>query len=200
MTRTAQPTVTSPLQAADIAAALGPGWRVAETENRSYTTESRVRLDGPDATCPVLRFGGYRNLNRISITGVYDADTNHRLPYGTPHITITVSQHRNPASIAAEIQRRLLPRYLDQLAAVRAAFAADDQRAQARTTLAARLGINTTSSPDDNNITAYPHYLVGVHAQVRIDYSGTRVGLTLDNLPPDIAVAIVALLTTRTTP
>jgi|GEM_PF-2475056 len=139
-----------------VADALGEGWSVDTSE--AYAEHTGVYVDGPDGARLWLTLGGRnygRDLDRLSIRGQYPRPEESK-GYGdgwskrfgeTRTDEISVKRDRDPAAIAREIRRRLLPDYLEMLGEAVAGNAAHDAAVrrgrELRADLAARLGKGT---------------------------------------------------------
>jgi hypothetical protein len=110
---------------------LGDGW-YATVDQHDRTLLSNV--DGRELYARDDRVHG-----RILIVGTYPESDYFRRGYGRRYDGITVSAARDPAAVAADVRRRLLPEYEQTLTALRAWVAQDDADRQARADLAARI-------------------------------------------------------------
>jgi len=89
----------------------------------------------------MMRFGQYRLEGKFGISFAHTkALNNYFLPRGQSHLTlngeIKVSAQKKPEHIARDIQRRLLPGYLEWLQAMEVAVEETDNATRARTDIA----------------------------------------------------------------
>jgi hypothetical protein len=92
--------------APSIAAALGAEWKPKAVEPYDHG----VHLDGPGETCLWLS-ATWAGLGRLHVSGCFPLgiDNQNITPRENPSMAVGIN--RDPAAIAREIQRRLLPEY-----------------------------------------------------------------------------------------
>ncbi len=151
----------------------------------------------------------WNHHDRVEISGHYP----HSDYYFGPgeHIKITVAIAREPAAIAKEITRRLLPAYVQVLAKVQAHLArqaADDTR---RAQLAARLArlIPGASVHDDGHHSTTIRWYTSDqepigYGRIELRHDATSATFKADSLPPAtlerLAAALASLAPTSTKP
>ena len=173
--------------AAELATRLGHGWHP-----RPAARPGMAVVGHPDGRAILIQPGPA--AGRLCISGQYPPGWDVRHDEYT--VTITVSAARAPASVAAEIRRRLLSRYEPILARAQAAIALARRESAGRDLLAARLvaavpGATTDGmQPRDHGITVY---LPG-HAEAVIAAGGTTVSLSLPGLTAAAALRLLAWL------
>src|SRR3990170_1357568 len=94
-------------------------------------------LDGPDGAAIWLRPYA-RSTDVIEIRGEIPKGLGIDARYGH---SIRVSSKRSPDDIAGEIRRRLLPRYLAELAAINSTIRAEKERDEKDSALAAEIAL-----------------------------------------------------------
>lgn len=100
-----------------VAAELGEGWSVEVSPD---TAENNATLLGPDGARVFMHLPLYGNTERFEITGWYGWQEIRDMYPEPVKVSINVGRFRGPAVIAREIQRRILPAYLPELARVNA--------------------------------------------------------------------------------
>jgi hypothetical protein len=177
-----------PAVAGKIAETLGEGWAAADP----HPDYPGCELLGPDGARLYFRPEGYREWKRYSIVGSYPDGT--RDAYRAEHFSITVSCEKSPEKIAGDIARRLLSKYLPELAKAREAVARHQDREAAADALAAELAaiIGTEASGTSRRRSfSGPHRVPGfLRVEVR---SGDSVNLD-GSVPPEIARELMRLL------
>jgi len=167
-----------------------------------------VWLAHPDGRRLFLR-RPWNHHDRVEISGHYP----HSDYYFQPgeHLRITVAIARQPAAIAREITRRLLPGYVQVLAKVRAHLArqaADDTH---RAQLAERLArlIPGASVHDDGHHTTTIRWSASGqdpigYGRIELRHDATSATFKADSLPPAtlerLAAALASLAPTSTRP
>jgi hypothetical protein len=183
---------------AQVAASLGEPWRI--DTDPAWADHHGRQLIGPQVAGHPARLFFYPPWNRhdrIAIQGSYPRDTAVH-SRAAVRVEITVARERGPAVIAREITRRLLPTYLEALAAVAASLAAEDAAKQARRAVATRLGAILSVEPDSHH--ADPdrdrvHVRVGdAFGHVAIGYSAADVRIELHAVPVAAAKAMLNAL------
>lgn len=175
--------------AGKIAATLGEGWSAADP----HPDYAGVELLGPGGARLYFRPEGYQEWKRYSIVGSYPDGS--RDAYRAEHFSITVSCEKAPEKIAGDISRRLLPKYLPELAEVTAAVARHQDREAAADALAAELramiGNPVRAGEHRPRSFSGPHKVPGfLRVEVR---SGDSVNLD-GTVPPEIARELLRLL------
>jgi hypothetical protein len=170
------------------------GWTAAINDQRYGNT---AIFSGPDDLSFYLAKSSHDR--RLHVTPSYNGLTQY-LPHGSKRLAITISPSRPPAAIAADIARRFLPAFTDEMRACRQAadrHAANVAQAEANTAalLAASQGLLTRSYTLNRRDT-----LISLHGSYRgqstlsAEVSHDRATLHLLSLPPDLAATIVAAI------
>lgn len=170
--------------AEQVAPLLGEGWTFDEA-NQGYGGIIR----GPNGAELFIRI----ERRRANITGYYPERPS---TYGTKFHSITVSIDRSPEGIAADITRRLLPRYLPDLEWANAeavkAKAAEEARQRLASELAACQGAHAGwRRPDDGELSL--HY-GEAYGHVKVSYGGEHVSIELNYLTPAQARSVLRAL------
>lgn len=176
-----------------VARSMGGGWSV-DTEWPHHG----VQITGPNEARVFLTMPTWPHSakGKVNAAGMYPGAYDQRP--GIDIHNIMVSRDRGPETIAKEITRRLLPKYLPDL-----------ERAQTRIighTLAAGLrnavgeefaaALGTTWTPDGDRLRFHDHNETG-YGEVQVYHSGDKVSLDLRSVPTEIAREIVAILARR---
>lgn len=171
--------------AREVATALGDGWSPLPNEpGYGYWPQ----IAGPDGATVFLR----REGAKVEVHADYPGND----AYDVKHLTIGVSVSRGAATIAREIQRRLLPEYLPELARVQAHIADRGRMRAARMALAeelaAPIGARVVNDDrlNDTHVGGYP-------VKFEIDYRADAGTVTIHGASPDVMRAIVAVLASR---
>lgn len=145
----------------------------------------------------------YNDPGRITITGIGpDGWTRLPLREDTKSALLakcTAAVDRDPAVIAREVQRKVLPAYLPALAAVVQRLAEDERAAQARREEADSLvglfgghQISGFSSPHaSRSVVSLSSRMVGT---VELNHDGSEWDVQLRSLPADLAKQIISLV------
>lgn len=180
------------IEPAPIAAAL-----TAETDTPWSVALDRpvLALTGPDGAELILR----PKDSRLHIAGAFGDAREHRPHYGGPAPGISVAIATAPDRIARAIVRRLLPTYLPELQAARAAQARHDAaRDEARAVLDELLGMvggarasgfeGYSYRGEPRRVILYPDF---------VGRGGALVSLEIGPVDVETARAVVALLAAR---
>jgi hypothetical protein len=180
---------------ANIATILGDGW------NCSYEPEKygrdRMALNGPDDAEIVVWRARYGHDGKLDIHGIYPKNET----YDVKHVRIGVGETRGPAVVAREIQRRLLPDYLPELARIKADNARRADNHGARLALAKELAALIKGSVNDDSRSSHTrvntsYAASGPRTQVEIRYDASGGNIEIHSLSADQLRAVVTLLTT----
>lgn len=168
-----------------VAPLLGDGWTFKDDPNHWGGT-----VLGPDGADLFFRMDG----KRLQISGSYPHGT-HQKVWGYEHHSITVSPDRSDEAIAKDIQRRLLPKYLPELANVLERLRLHDEGANAQAEVAKDLArvLGTTPGVGEVSIYRSEH---GIYGRARILHGGNAVNLDLNGLTPEQAHQILTIITT----
>lgn len=98
--------------ARDVAAELGPRWRV---RHGTFADRSDARLIGPDEETLYFGMGAEYALRKRLVVHDLAAAGVEQGWESTPHIRITASPQRSPANIARDIERKFLDRYREKM-------------------------------------------------------------------------------------
>jgi hypothetical protein len=176
-----------------LATALGEGWGPDTSPFWKDATHA-TRIVGPDGATLFLRLGS-ENSNRrgrLIISGAYPEGSSAL--YGVEYHEITVDATKSPDVIARDINRRLLPSYLPELATVTARLqdqkTAEASRAEATRRLGALPGVSAFRQDTSK---AYVD-LRGVHGDVSVNHDGDSADVTLRRVPLDLVEAFLATL------
>ena len=145
---------------APIAEALGDGWSVG-THPDSY----RGELAGPDGMKIWARTENYRaaSRGRLFFSGSYDGLYDHAWQLDRTEISVTTT--KTPRQVAADLKRRLLPKYREGLAIARERQAAHDAQEAERDALAAEITEALGSGAENSGTGHHGHRS---HAHVRL--------------------------------
>jgi hypothetical protein len=186
--------------AAEVAGELGDGWSVDPHWNANGSmldhTDSR-RLHICTSRWPQNRAG------RVIISGVLPYRPGSYIEPGS-HKEITVAAERGAAVIAREINRRLMPEYIEALSKIRARNAGEDAAFASQSALAVKVrSIFGLAEPELNDwqleqVKRNGHS-IGLHefgyGSVRPNYDGTDAKLEV-TLPADQLLQVLELLAT----
>jgi hypothetical protein len=164
-----------------VAKALGKGWKLLPAD-AEQSCESRVAIDGPDSERIVMRTDGYDSRGRIRI---YGTTPDRAMRYSSSEIT--VARDKDPAAIARDITRRLLPAYR------KIAAEAKEKHAQENAYKATCEATKATLVKAGGETLAHSEERVwfqGGEAQV----SGECARLTIHSVPAKLAARIIALV------
>ncbi len=158
-------------------------------------------LIGPRGLKLHLTVDGYGNKGRVEIsgsrTGLYNFLRSEEWPR-----SITVTKEKAPEKIAADIKRRLLPKYeVAFKKATEAKAKADDTKAKAEDALLEVMKVCGESELTDRNRnerTAYPRKVPGVYSVRVYEFDPPAVKLELDSMPVELAKEVLAVLARRT--
>lgn len=174
----------------EVAAALGDGWKVTETEENRYAYP-HVNLAGPDGMRISAERG--RDVGRISIS--WDIPHELREHRGYREDTrkeITISEDKTPARAAGDITRRLLPGLTDmtaQLTIRRARHLAQErEQADYLAGLATLLKAPARSSHRTDEVRFSKHTNGGYEYYGTVEYhsGGSTAKLTLELSPENM--------------
>lgn len=87
-------------------------WEVVWPEEANSVNCAKLKRDGMRLS---VRSGGWQNEGRIRISAVYPSTADGRRLYNLKPTSITVTQAKEGDEIAREIERRLIPKYSEQL-------------------------------------------------------------------------------------
>jgi hypothetical protein len=158
------------------------GYTVEPPAADPYTRET-VRLHGPDAALLTLT-RPWNNPLRVSVHGGYPPGTT-QVAYHMPSHTITVAISRGAQAVARDIQRRLLPGYLADLARTQQALRAQANATQAREKVAAHLlaavpGLRRGEASQTRvTLVYYGHSHSDTNGSVQLSGSGDQVSISL---------------------
>lgn len=185
------------------------GYKITEEAGKGkykeHTNRAFVTLEGPDGVMLNLQGEGWRMNGRIQINGEYPKDKrgqdtrSYVVGYGcaSPHITVGVDQ---PAErIAKAITSRLLPQYLPQLAKAKELVQSwDTYQEKKESTFKTLMGREPSEYESTSGKT---RFVIGkldksqeYDTDADIYISGSSVKLTIDNVPPIMARAVLDLL------
>lgn len=161
--------------------------------------DGRVFLDGPNEAALLLTFGGHTaaERDRLSVRAFYPNDTRQYLPYELRHAKshqIGMSREKGPATIALEIQRRLLPDYWPALQVALDARQRGREAAENRAKTVARLGVAFGGCHTEENRV----WLTGEgwYGDLRVNHDGSEVSsLELRGITAEQAARIADVLT-----
>lgn len=167
-----------------VAPLLGDGWTFKDDPSHWGGT-----VLGPDDADLFFRMDG----KRLVVSGSYPHGAYNKV-YGYETHRITVSPDRPYEAIAKDIQRRLLPGYLPELASVLDRVRKHDEGVDAQTRVADELAAILGETPRAGEVGIY-QTTHGTYGKVRVLHGGDHVSLELSNLDADRAKRILAILT-----
>lgn len=184
--------------AAQVAASLGDGWS-PEINDQSLEHWGTFLVGPPVAgvQARVLFSEPWGSHGRLTITGCYPHSP-HGWPRTVKQWEITVNPARGATTIGKEINRRLLPGYLDNLQIVADAIQARNGAASARRAAATRLALllGAELPPEsDRDTSTRLHIRIGsASGHLDVDYGGDSVRIELRSVPVDKAEALIRAL------
>lgn len=194
--------------AREVAPLLGEGWSV-EDRTANFLREDRViyaRLMGPAGAAVGLHLETYPH-NRIRISGCFPKSprTGHLYGRHDQSPRIGVSPDRPAHIIAAEIKRRLLPRYLPLLAQAQDDQAADEARndraIKMARAFAAVLNCTTSKEADESHyrslmpIRVWPELNSDrLYASVEVCRASGSMEVKLTTAEPEVVLALADFL------
>ena len=189
-----------------IASQLGEGWSAVHPhEGNDRCAEAR----GPEERALVVFHDTYRN--KVEVSGRYPADVDGHRPMARDTLrygekakdNANCSDKREPAAIAKECLRRVLPHYEELFAKVQMRNTRMiGGRATAEAIMSGVLqvaGIAAAKVKVEHSKASFSSYDLGLGIEVWGDWRDgeTRIDMKLDNLTPEQANAIAAIIATK---
>lgn len=170
--------------AREVAPLLGEGWVFDDRDSAGAS------IAGPD-DAELFFYLGYGSKGKVTISSSYPNGTYQKV-WKYDRFEIGVSVSRGAAVIAKEIQRRLLPDYLPELARVRQAIADHDAAEARRDSVAEVLGKIVGSEARGGEIRLY--HSGGYHGAINVGHGGDNVRIELGGLSSEQAELILSAL------
>lgn len=176
-------------QLATIAAAMGDGWRhnkVMQSGFTHYLTNGKQKI--------AVRYQSGTHHNKVTASVCFP---NNRPAHSSHYLSIGVSINRPPKSIAADIKRRLLVGYIENL---QAAISAQKEYANKKAMDALIIESFNKLVPLTHYSHCNGHHFGDSHSDypqgwIKQNYhKGDRLSLELHNLTPEQVCQILALL------
>lgn len=189
-----------PLVAA-IGAALWPGSAIPESES-TWIVEL-INTENPELKLCFHFSGSYHDkYDKIEVSGSYTGLRDF-LPSNHDRSTIGVSSSKDPETIARDIERRLMPGYLDTIKRAKEIKARHDNWTGRRKAIETRMikilpALERGQYLRENQLRAYgPYYLeLQISALSNPDEPGERdtVDLTVRSISPEMAEKILTII------
>ncbi len=132
-----------------------------------------------------------KNPARLVVTGRYYPPF---YPRPENRVRITVSSARPIADIAADVQRRFVPRYLEAYSQVRERQRLAEEAERHEAAILAELAAILDERVSDDEVIRYSNGRTGHYVYVRVEVARNRVKINLSGLPVATAREICRLL------